>query len=261
LSNQQDRQSNLFTGEVVADGPTRVLRITDASMPRLSSFRQDDLHDFQQKPQLSTSLRLSLLVRLSHGIGVSVVDWSPQELLYVRLDDIQVERKIDSKKDDVNIAIGSIKLNNQLWVTPYPVLLKMGKRSESSGFRRNRRHDAVSLSWRRSLDTHGVYGNLTLLERVELSSEPVFANVDGELAGLLVRMIRRIVGIGRDRSRTLSTSSRNDELRKLLSLDDGNTSYDILSRCAMRLVFIPSCASIYLVGGTSTVPPGSSSMK
>jgi hypothetical protein len=223
-------ESTLFAGEVVADGPTRVLRITDASMPRLSTFRQDELNHFQQKPDLATSLAVSLLVRLTHGIGISVVDWSPQELLYVRLDDIHIERKLDAKKDTVNIAIGNIQLNNQLWVTPYPVLLKMGRRSDSSSSRRrNRRHDAVSLSWRRSLNTDGDYGNVTLLERVELSSEPIFVNVDGKLPGLLFRMIRQIAGIGLDGNRNLSPSSRDDELRKLLDLTEIDTAADVSS--------------------------------
>jgi hypothetical protein len=220
-------EGSLFSGEVVADGPTRVLRIADASMPRLSSFRQDELTDFQHKPEHSPLLTMSFLVRLSHGIGISVVDWSPQELLYACFDDIHIERKIDSKNDSVSVAIGNIKLNNQLWVTPYPVLLKMGRRGDSSSSRRrNRRHDAVSLSWCRSLNDYGGYGNLTLLERVELSSEPVFVNVDGKLADLLFRMIRQIAGIRLDADVNLYTSSRDDELRKLLDLDDDTTPHE-----------------------------------
>lgn len=224
-------ESTLFAGELVADGPTRVLRITDASMPRLPTFRQDELNHFQQKTDVATFLATSLLMRLTHGVGISVVDWSPQELLYFRLDDIYIERKIDTKKDTVNIAVGHIQLNNQLWVTPYPVLLKMGKRSESSSSRRrNRRHDAVSLSWRRALNTDGDYSNVTLLERVELSSEPIFVNVDGKLPGLLFRMIRQIAGIGLDVNRNLSPSSRDNELRKMLDLAEIDISADTTSQ-------------------------------
>ena len=221
-------ENPLFTGEVVADGPTRVLRITDAAMPRLPSVRQDELNHFQQKPDIPSSLAVSLVVKLSHGIGVSVVDWSPQELLYVRLEDIHLERKVNSKKETVNIAIGNIQWNNQLWVTPYPVLLKMGRRSDSSiSRRRNRRHDAISLSWRRSLNAGGGHGNVTLLERVELNSEPIFVNVDGKLPSLLFRMIRQVAGIGIDiNSHAVSGTSRDEELRKFLNLTETDTTED-----------------------------------
>jgi hypothetical protein len=212
-------ESRVFAGEVVADGPTRVLRISDASMPRVSSCRQEDMEGFQNMQESKRSLKSSFLVKLTHGIGVSVVDWSPQELLYVRLEDIQIERQLDSKTDTVTVSVGNIKLNNQLWATPYPVLVKMGRRSESlTSRKRNRRHDAITVSWRRALNTHGGYGNLTLLERVELSSEPIFVNVDGNLTGLLIRMIRRVKAIGSHDKGKNAASSRDGELRKLLDL-------------------------------------------
>ncbi len=213
-------ESALFAGEIVADGPTRVMRITDASMPSLSSTRHDGLNDFQHRPYEKTRITMSLSVKLLHGIGISIVDWSPQELLYVRLEDIQVERKFDGKFDDVNMSAGNVKLNNQLWVTPYPVLLKMGRRVDPLHpiRRKNRRHDALNLSWKRSLNTYGGYGNVTLLERVEVSSEPIFVNVDGQVADLLFRMGQQVSRIWRGEKQFFSSVSRDEDLQKLLYL-------------------------------------------
>lgn len=212
--------NDMFSAEVVADGPTRVLRITDASMPRISSFRQDEFDYFQHAPEVLKPLTMSIVARISHGIGISVVDFTPQELLYIRLEDVQMEKNIDGKKDKVYFSIGNIKLNNQLWVTPYPVLLKMGRRHDGiSARRRNRRHDAFSVSWCSSLNTHGGYGNLTLLDKVEVSSEPVFVNVDGELAGLLVKMVKHVGDIGSDSDDMLPSGSRDDELKNILAIN------------------------------------------
>ncbi|CAJ1918125.1 unnamed protein product [Cylindrotheca closterium] len=214
-------ENPLFAMEVVADGPTRVLRLTDAAMPQmqqLSNGRSGEKNDFRQVQDADRAFTVSLVVRLSHGLGVSVVDWSPQELVYARLDDIQIERNIDLEKDTVTLAVGNIKMNNQLWVTPYPVLLKMGRRSDSnSSLRRNRKNDAISLSWRRPLTPTGGYGNVTILELVELSSQPLFANVDGNLVHLLLRMMKQVTGT------TTGTNpptilSRDDELKKILSV-------------------------------------------
>jgi hypothetical protein len=212
-------ESRLFKGECVPDGPTRVLRISDASMPRLPSFRRGESNEFHRKPQMS-SLSVSLAVKLAHGIGVSVVDWSPQELLYIRLDDILLERNINPKRDAVSVAVGNIKVNNQMWVTPYPVLLKMGRRLDSlhGARRRNRRHNAVSLSWQRALNTHGGYGDLTMLERVELATEPAFINADGNLAELLEKMVLQVSGTRTHDHQILQPLSRNADLRKVLGI-------------------------------------------
>lgn len=213
--------NNLFSAEVVADGPTRVLRISDASMPRISSFRQDEFDYFSHTPEVTKPLTMSLVAKISHGIGISVVDFSPQELLYIRLDDVQMENSIDGKKDKVHISIGNIKFNNQLWVTPYPVLLRMGRQYDnSSARRRNRKHDALSIAWSSSLNTHGGYGNLTLLDKIEVSSEPIMVNVDGELAELLVRMASLVGGIGSEGVDAVQAASRDHELKSVLSISE-----------------------------------------
>ncbi len=225
-------ESELFMAEVVADGPTRVLRISDASMPRISSVRQGDFEYFRKTPDVSKPLATALSIKLSHGIGISVVDFTPKELLYIYLEEVDISKKTDNNKDDVHFSIGNIKLNNQLWVTPYPVFLKMGRRSSAkNNFRkRNRRHDAISISWRSSLNTHGGYGNLTLLDWIEISSEPIFANVDGELVGLLFRMARQVKYIRSSDKDPLAFRSRDEELKSLLAIsgvgeygDDGSS--------------------------------------
>jgi len=208
--------SDLFTAEVVADGPTRVLRVSDASMPRISG----EFEYFRSVSEVAKPLTMSLSIKISYGVGISVVDFTPKELTYIYLEDIELHKKIDNKKDDVNFSIGNIKLNNQLWVTPYPVLLKMGRRKneKTSSNKRNRRHDAISISWCSSLDTHGGYGNLTLLDRIEVSSEPIFVNVDGELAGLLFHMARQVACISTSDKDIISFQSRDEELKSLLTI-------------------------------------------
>jgi len=212
-------ESDLFTAEVVADGPTRVFRVSDASMPRISSVRQGEFDYFRSAPEVLTPLTSSISIRMSYGIGVSVVDFSPKELLYICLEDIEVDKKNDNKKDEIRFSIGNIKLNNQLWVTPYPVFLKMGHRQlgKKNTRRKNRRHNAISISWCSSLNTHGGYGNLTLLDWIEVSSEPIFANVDGELAGLLVRMARQVKSKSTSAKDGSASQSRDEELKSLLA--------------------------------------------
>jgi len=72
------------------------------------------------------------------------------------------------------------------------------------------------------LNTHGGYGNVTLLDNIEISSEPVFVNVDGELAGLLYRMARHIGDIRSHENDNPSSRSRDEELKSLLSISGGS---------------------------------------
>ena len=213
-------ENSSFSGEIVADGPTRVMRITDSSMPSLSSNRHEGLSEFHGWPNDKMAATTMFSAKLLHGIGISIVDWSPQELLYIRLEDIHIERKFDGSSDIVNVSAGNIKLNNQLWVTPYPVLLKMGRRVDTLHpiRRKNRRHDAIAVSWKRSLDTHGSFGNVTLLERVEVASEPIFVNVDGQLVEFLVKMLQSVSRIRRGEQQSDSTMTRDETLRKILSI-------------------------------------------
>jgi hypothetical protein len=213
-------ESSSFAGEIVTDGPTRVMRITDSSMPTLSSTRQDGLTEFQRWPVDKTETTRMFSAKLLHGIGISVVDWSPQELLYIRLEDIHMERTFYGNSDIVSISAGNLKLNNQLWVTPYPVLLKMGRRVDTLHpiRRKNRRHDAVAVSWKRSLDAHGSFGNVTLLERVEVSSEPIFVNVDGQLVNFLVKMLQTVSRIRRGEQQSDASLARDETLRKILDI-------------------------------------------
>ena len=106
-------ESTKFKGEVVADGPTRVLRISDASIPKLSSFADNEGNYFQKKPESTYGTSTLVVLKLSHGFGISLVDWQPQELVYARLDDIQVERKVDiQNKESLTVSIGSIKVRS-----------------------------------------------------------------------------------------------------------------------------------------------------
>jgi hypothetical protein len=198
-----------------------VLRITESGLPRISSFRQDDFDHFNKPKEASRPLTMMASIRLSHGVGISLIDFSPRELVYIRLKDLQVERKLNKKTEDVSISIGNIKVNNQLWVTPYPVLMRMGRQSDVYYLsRRGRQQDAVSVSWSRSLNTHGGYGHLTLLDKIDVTMEPAYVNVDGELARLLFGMMRRITQMG-SVGEDVSSATRDEVLKTLLAINDG----------------------------------------
>ena len=202
-------------GKVVADGPTKVLHIIDTSLPILEG---DDATDTTEAElgafiyvETATSVPCWITVRMNHGIGVSFVDWIPQELVYVRFDDIRFDRSISFTQESFAFSIGRISIDNQLWVTPYPVLLQIDKRTG------RRVYHAFSLSCRRALKEQG---GLVMVDKLEMSVEPISLQVDGSLVELLERAYHvaasTILKVGINESTDIL--SLEDEIGLLLNL-------------------------------------------
>lgn len=95
---------------VLADGPTRVLRVTEREKNFLGG--QDD-EQFQKVEGQQLRVSSQITVKLTRGIGISIVDWSPQELVYVRIEDIIFERVEDGSSESGNLAVGFVGADNQ----------------------------------------------------------------------------------------------------------------------------------------------------
>jgi hypothetical protein len=143
------------------------------------------------------------------------VDWVPQELLYIDLQDITVETMVDKGKENTSLSVGYAAVNNQLWVTPYPVALSIGL-----GFarRRHRRSKALCCSWSRSLPGDASFDGVSLLGMFEVAVDPIDVRIDGRLAMLVVEMAQRA-------QRTLTKGS----LGKKGELDGGKLDVALLS--------------------------------
>jgi hypothetical protein len=178
---------NGMVGKIIAEGPTRILRITGVTTADTSSQLYPTKSRAQQA-DLPLIPSISAQIRLKYGVGLSVVDWTPQELLYIHLHDISVETHVDKGKETTSFSIGYAAINNQLWVTPYPVALSVGSRVVR---RRHRKYNALGCSWTRSVSHDDTFDGLTLLGKVEVVSEPIDVRIDGRLAILIVEMIQQ----------------------------------------------------------------------
>lgn len=217
-----------LVGKVVADGPTRVLRICESS-EQGAILRQRDIEDLQSVEDTALSMSILFSARLSHGIGVSVVDWEPQELLYIRLNDICLVHHRNRKNETVKLVVGSVTVDNQLWVTPYPVVLRMGSTSMK---RRNKRHQAISFSLRRSHTSQSGFGDFTLIESAEVSTLPSIVSVDGNLAAYALRMARRVKEI-LSKADPAMRMKRNEQLRKVLDIGSSKNGKDETQRTSL----------------------------
>ncbi|KAJ7382656.1 hypothetical protein OS493_033712 [Desmophyllum pertusum] len=119
--------------KILADGPTRVLQITDC----LQQSEEDTEKDWMLVEQkggmrqatassLDTegdSSALEVQIRLVGGIGVSVINSVPEELVFINLEQIEVDYLRTSKLETLEGSIGRIQVDNQIFSSQLPVLL------------------------------------------------------------------------------------------------------------------------------------------
>ncbi len=158
LEDLQKMKIDHLSSKVVANGPTRVFQIFDIRLlnnnqaslpPTMTTRRQHDSsvgsggRRFQNSKESLDGLsggpgstngggpivkrmkknpvnfHLSLTMEL---FGVSVVDPTPEELLYSSISDLTIEFSQESKRHSLDVTIQKIQIDNQLFSTPYPSL-------------------------------------------------------------------------------------------------------------------------------------------
>ena len=118
---------------VSAKGPTKVLSVESTHLQDEISNNNnnengEDFTDLSTKnsnpidntgPEiLQSEIQLAL-----QGIGISVIDESPEELSYITLEKIYLTYSNSNFYKNVEFSIGWLQVDNQLYQTPYPVVV------------------------------------------------------------------------------------------------------------------------------------------
>lgn len=109
-----------FLVSVTADGPTRVFCIEDQLVGSAKNTVQSASNTRGKEDE--DEVGFSFSIKLPE-IGVSLVDSAPQELLYMTLTDTNVVFTRTSAEESTELGIFNIQVDNQLYNTPYPVLM------------------------------------------------------------------------------------------------------------------------------------------
>lgn len=119
--------SGVLAIKVTPDGPTRVLQITDFNQrrnERLSGegdeFPEQDLRKLKNP---NTEQELEVLVRLEGGIGLSLVNKVPEELIFASLTRINVHYTQLSTSQMLELSVQRVQVDNQLIGTTQPLML------------------------------------------------------------------------------------------------------------------------------------------
>lgn len=118
--------------EVQAQGPKKVLIIKDATAPALKQTQPSSSSnvDLEREDvdmlgfELETKRVITMHCKVSlKGIGVSVIDATPQELLYFTLQTLFADWQVSNVDQRAEVKIGMAQLDNQLYLSPLPIAL------------------------------------------------------------------------------------------------------------------------------------------
>lgn len=121
--------SGILAIRVIPDGPTRALQITDFCQRKndRSSYEVDELpvteQELQKLKNPETEQELEVLVRLEGGIGLSLINKVPEELVFASLTGINVHYTQLATSHMLELSIQDVQVDNQLIGTTQPFML------------------------------------------------------------------------------------------------------------------------------------------
>lgn len=190
LSRKSDSQSNSSRSSKLSwrHRIISLLRSPRAHLKTMSAIENTEYSISPRSPRhdannnaTAPAYQVELRVR---GIGVSLIDGSPQELLYVRIADLQISLANTIQDMHLNCSIGNIQVDNQLYSATYPVMLYSGDSSSEGG------------SSRPFVDLYLVkshrYRDISFFKYFSFSIVPMDINLDSELLSQLVLFVKRI---------------------------------------------------------------------
>ncbi|XP_035798448.2 intermembrane lipid transfer protein VPS13D isoform X2 [Amphiprion ocellaris] len=128
--------SGVLSVQVLPDGPTRVLQISDFNQRRMirnsPSKEQDRITEGVRKREPEPQQELEVLVSLEEGLGVSLVNKVPEELVFTTLSGIDVHFTRTAANEVLELSIQNVQVDNQLLGTTQPVMLCVTPTSSDS---------------------------------------------------------------------------------------------------------------------------------
>ncbi|XP_069804325.1 intermembrane lipid transfer protein VPS13D isoform X2 [Dendropsophus ebraccatus] len=118
--------SGVLSARVIPDGPTRVLQVTDFQQRRAErlSSEIDDLGQIEMRkfkcPEVEQELEVT--IRLQDGIGISLNNKLPEELVFASFQGINIQYMHQASGQVLELQIQNVQVDNQLIGTTHPAM-------------------------------------------------------------------------------------------------------------------------------------------
>ncbi|XP_028393538.1 vacuolar protein sorting-associated protein 13D-like [Dendronephthya gigantea] len=127
--------SGMLLVKVLADGPTRAIRISDVRQQTEEDYLAKDWMVVERRGGLrqttvtsgganaQTNKRTEIQMRLAGGIGISLINGVPEELVFATFSPIEMDYITTAFTRRLELSIGNIQVDDQLYLTQYPVMV------------------------------------------------------------------------------------------------------------------------------------------
>ncbi|XP_069775082.1 intermembrane lipid transfer protein VPS13D isoform X2 [Narcine bancroftii] len=124
--------SGVLSLRVIPDGPTRVLQITDLQHRRTNrsltgneDYPVTEVNEIRKLKNLEAEQELEVLVKLDGGVGLSLINKVPEELIFTTLTGIDVHYTKVATGQMLEVSIQDVQIDNQLLGTTQPMILSL----------------------------------------------------------------------------------------------------------------------------------------
>lgn len=235
--------SGMLVVQVEADGPTRVLRICDmhdlGKIKTMKLNRNIQVSDSSNESSLTTlNKRLRLSVALNSGIGVSLINNVPEELVYLSLSNVNVKVDQNREYQRLYIAVKHIQMDNQTLGSNYPVVFNsiVSKHKHKS---KERRHQGFELEWQRMF---GVRSSMHVFKLLRIHISPFSLNIEEIILFKILEMFTQFESI-----------EEEVDVGKIQLPSDKEFDVDI-KKCYFGLLEV-TCGQLNLSVHTAKLPP------
>nr|XP_018668116.1 vacuolar protein sorting-associated protein 13D [Ciona intestinalis] len=124
--------SGVLSLKVVRDGPTRVLRIVDIRQKRAGVLTPHKPDWTILQSHTHNNIKFHTNFSMMKGIGVSLVNNTPEELIYITMNGVTVDMSSLHGEQSITLKMQKVQIDNQLMKCQYPVMLSARQTSSSS---------------------------------------------------------------------------------------------------------------------------------
>ncbi|XP_021760935.1 LOW QUALITY PROTEIN: uncharacterized protein LOC110725772 [Chenopodium quinoa] len=232
-----ERHEKTLLSSVRAEGAIKVLSIIDSSCHVLEEVKSPSSISSGKKENKGVEMNIDYKEKVSvkiSFIGISLMDSSPQELLYASAKDIRFDFLQSVERQSFSFQILSLQIDNQLRGTPYPVVLSFDEDFKGSLVSQMRNKDGGAKTKIESMMTYAVgissepkiclaaskWRNKEMMllsfEYISLRIGDLSLELDLELLLKLLEFIKAILLLNSDNPSSVTV---NDDLCKLGVVD------------------------------------------
>ncbi|XP_053397930.1 intermembrane lipid transfer protein VPS13D-like [Mercenaria mercenaria] len=251
--------SGCLTVRIQMDGPVRVLQINDVKQRHIKKMVSKDDEDWEiyeeslnhktnEKRKKPTQKFIELDVNLKGGVGISLVNKVPEELLYITLKNITLSYRSNQRGTTLEMNVSNIQADNQLFGASRTAMLYVTPTSK---------RDVVENTQALLISAHklpNVGWNAEIFKHLIISMKKLTVQLEEELLWKLVQF----AGIGQSDTSLEKLEEGIDDLQKTLS--------SVASVKTKRYYFgtlrvNQTCITLSMLKASGGLPPDLASLK